>query len=80
MFRANRTLLHVDISYNQIKSIDKNAISEGLMYNHSVLGLHMNGNEGLGLDTKGQVVAMEQPINPVIIRIRPDMKIGVISK
>jgi hypothetical protein len=40
----------------------------------------MNGNEGLGIDTKGQVVQMEQVCNPVIIRIRPDMNIGVVSK
>ncbi len=53
MFRNNRTLVHVDLGFTKIKDGDRESIGEGLRQNHSVLGIHIQGNERLGFDTKG---------------------------
>jgi len=44
MFAKNKSLQHVDLSHNKIKVIDCEIIAEGLKSNHSILGLHFNGN------------------------------------
>lgn len=44
MFKKNQTLLHVDLSHNEITEEDGEIISVGLNKNHNLLGLHMTGN------------------------------------
>ena len=38
-------LLHLDISYNNINYIDGKAISEHIKDNHTILGIHVDGND-----------------------------------
>jgi hypothetical protein len=51
-FAKNRSLLHLDLSYNLIKEDDCRIMAEGLMKNHHILGLHFQGNDGQ-LDPNG---------------------------
>lgn len=44
-FKENKTLIHVDLSHNNFKKTDCKVIAEGLKENHTILGLHMIGNE-----------------------------------
>jgi hypothetical protein len=80
MFKINRTLIHVDLSYTKIKGQDSCAIREGLRVNHSVLGIHIQGNENLSIDTKGQVFEKERmEVHPVVTRIRHDLQTGTLN-
>ena len=45
MFKENKTLIHVDLSHNNLKAVDCEMMEEGLKDNHTILGLHMIGNE-----------------------------------
>lgn len=45
MLERNSSLTHLDLSHNQLNTIDCTSISEGLSKNHSLLGLHMTGNQ-----------------------------------
>ena len=45
-FKINQSLLHLDISNNNFSQLDLEVMNEGLKENHSILGLHMMGNEG----------------------------------
>jgi hypothetical protein len=48
--------------------------------NHSVLGIHIQGNENLSIDTKGQVVEKDRvEVHPVVTRIRHDLQTGTLS-
>ena len=38
-------LLHLDISYNNLNYPDCKAISEHIKYNHTILGIHVDGND-----------------------------------
>lgn len=44
MFLKNESLLHVDLSFNNINESDCNTIAQGLKGNHKILGLHFQGN------------------------------------
>lgn len=57
-FRYNRTLIHVDISHNNLKAPELATIAEGLRANHTILGIHLIGNEG-EVDANGFVVQNE---------------------
>jgi len=45
-FRENITLIHLDLSHNYFDSRELELINEGLSENHTILGIHMAGNEG----------------------------------
>jgi hypothetical protein len=51
----NSTLIHIDLSQNQLSAADCGIISEGLKNNHTLLGLHMTGNQG-SVDCYGNLV------------------------
>jgi hypothetical protein len=55
-FKQNSILIHVDISYNSLRLYDMKVIGESLKTNHSILGIHIMGNEG-EVDKKGFVNA-----------------------
>ena len=38
-------LLHLDLSYNNLNYIDCKAISDHIKYNHTILGIHVDGND-----------------------------------
>ena len=44
MLKKNQTLLHMDLSHNEITEADSEIISVGLNKNRTLLGLHMTGN------------------------------------
>lgn len=44
-FKANRRLVHLDISFNAFDSKEIEVISTGLKENHTLLGIHVDGND-----------------------------------
>ena len=60
LFQNKETeLLHLDISYNNINALDGKAISESIKDNHSILGIHVDGND-MYVDEFGFVYPMEK--------------------
>ena len=45
-FRRNTTMIHVDISHNNLRLNQMEIIAEGLRPNNTILGIHLKGNEG----------------------------------
>ena len=43
--QENKSLVHLDFSFNGFKADDIALIGEGLKHNHTILGIHMMGNE-----------------------------------
>jgi hypothetical protein len=58
--QENITLRHLDLSHNGFSTEQAQQISVGLNENHTILGLHMLGNE-CDVDTKGFVVPRQRP-------------------
>ena len=52
-------LVHLDISYNNINFIDAKAISENIKDNHTILGIHVDGND-MWVDELGFVYPIEK--------------------
>lgn len=44
-FEQNQTLLHVDISHNGFTNNEIDIMADGLKSNHTILGIHMGGND-----------------------------------
>lgn len=44
MFKANTGLLHMDLSQCNFNGEDTTIMNEGLKDNHTILGMHMEGN------------------------------------
>ena len=42
----NKTLLHLDLSFNKIKYADTQVLADKIKKNHTIYGLHYQGNEG----------------------------------
>ena len=55
----NTELLHLDISYNNINVVDSMAISENIKDNHTILGIHVDGND-MWVDELGFVFPIEK--------------------
>ena len=55
----NIELLHLDISYNNINAVDAKAISENIKDNHTILGIHVDGND-MWVDELGFVFPVEK--------------------
>ena len=45
-FEANSSLIHLDLSHNYFDSRELVEINKGLSENHTILGIHLGGNEG----------------------------------
>lgn len=45
--KENSTLQHLDLSNNYLTSSDIDLVAEGLRSNHTILGVHVEGNEGV---------------------------------
>ena len=52
MFISNKHLIHLDLSYCDFNRLECFKMNEGLLTNHSIMGLHMTGNE-LDTDANG---------------------------
>jgi len=79
-FKKNKTLLHLDISYCGFTREDLNIMNTGLKYNHSLLGIHMVGNQG-GVDSLGFLNEnMEPPSSSQLItKIDANLKAGEVD-
>ena len=44
-FKVNKTLIHVDISHSNLNWTQMEIIGEGLKKNHTILGIHVKGNQ-----------------------------------
>jgi len=53
-FRENKSLIHVDISHNNMSKIDIEIIADGLIENHNIYGIHLAGNAAK-IDNQGFV-------------------------
>lgn len=42
----NRTLLHLDLSFNKILRLDSEILAQKIKINHSMYGFHYSGNDG----------------------------------
>jgi len=54
----NKKLRHLDISYNKFTMEEIELIGEGLKANHTILGIHVEGNQGY-YDHKGYLIPKE---------------------
>jgi hypothetical protein len=81
MFKENKTIIHLDLSHNNLKIKDCMIIEEGLKENHTLLGIHMVGNE---VNTNAQGFFKEGISDPsvshIITRIQPKLSTGTVSK
>ena len=58
MFSVNQFLQHVDISNNYLSAKECEVIGEGLKDNHTIVGIHVQGNDCV-VDSKGYIVPVE---------------------
>ena len=82
MFSLNRTLIHMDLSHNNLSRDDCQAMQQGFKLNHTLLGLHLSGNQ-VDLDPKGFIVeAKNQDPSQlhILCRIGKDLETGAISE
>ena len=56
----NTSLLHLDLSFNKIDQYETQILSEKLKKNHTLLGIHYQGNEGR-IDSLGFLNVKESP-------------------
>ena len=75
MVLRNDTLKHIDISYNRYNKAEVEIIAEALKANHTVLGMHVEGNAA-SYDPKGYLIAQDSISAPVIMshRAKPSVK------
>ena len=73
-FKENNKLLHVDLSHNQFTEIDCQVMAGGLVINHTLIGLHMLGNE-CDTDTMGFLRAKPSPPSSLHIMSRISRKL-----
>ena len=45
-FSSNSSLLHIDMSHNNLVQTEVEIIAEGLKENQKILGIHFAGNDG----------------------------------
>jgi hypothetical protein len=55
---TNFKLIHLDISNNMLSKNDCEIIGEALKMNHTILGLHIEGNHG-DIDPKGYIFVLD---------------------
>jgi hypothetical protein len=54
-----KELVHLDISHNNIGYIDSQFISQEVKFNHSILGIHLDGND-MTIDSLGFIKAIQK--------------------
>jgi hypothetical protein len=65
LFSKNNILVHCDFSYNNISFETTKKAAEGLDNNHSVYGLHWNGNQGY-VDTDGYLIPSKTSLSKAL--------------
>lgn len=86
MFILNKSIVHLDLSFNGFRKLELLVMNEGLKENHSIMGLHLLGNEVLP-DSLGFVSASEEgsSVNDVssahvMTRISSTLDMGRLTK
>jgi len=78
MFETNRSLIHVDFSFNDFWEKDCKVIAGGLKRNHHILGAHFTGNEW-DCDAQG-FLRPDKNVNPssnqILCKMKPDLETG----
>jgi Leucine-rich repeat (LRR) protein len=79
MLKENTSILHIDLSHNEITEKDGEIIAKGLNENHSILGLHLTGNY-ISLTAEGFIT--KQKPHPaadshIMIRLNESLLMGV---
>lgn len=59
LFKESSSLLHLDISHNNINFVDSQHLSKEVVHNHSILGIHVDGNE-MAIDDLGFITAVKK--------------------
>lgn len=80
-FRENKSLVHVDLSHNNILQQDVEVMADGLRQNHSIYGLHFSGNQGF-IDNQGflkPAVDYSKADSIINSRIGPELQAGQIK-
>lgn len=62
VFVENTTLLHLDMSHNNLETQEIRIMAAGLDQNHSILGIHLQGNEAT-VNAGGFVTAIEDMLS-----------------
>jgi len=79
--RANKALVHLDLSFWGFTAEDWDILNLGLVDNHTILGIHMLGNR-CGVDALGYL--SEKIVPPIMShlysRMDPFLKVGEISQ
>jgi len=77
----NKTLLHIDLSHNNLGKEDCELMETGLRHNHTLLGIHMIGND-MNTDAQGYFKNMgyDPAISHVLSRIAPNLTTGTVMK
>ena len=86
-FTVNTGLVHLDLSHNNLDSRELEAMKVGLDENHTILGIHIAGNEGttdamgfvhpLGADGKDE--QQDVGISSLLTRIKPSLGMGCVK-
>lgn len=81
MFANNKHLLHLDMSHCDLSKPECFKMNEGLLGNHTILGLHMTGNQ---LDTDPNGFITDEKIdapqcNIFIARMDENLETGKLS-
>ena len=58
MLSANKTLVHLDLSFNRFAAEDAAIIGSEIRDNHTLIGFHFQGNRGNGDQQVGTVDAL----------------------
>ena len=79
-FKINKTLMHLDLSYVGFSREDFTSLNQGLKYNHTILGIHLIGNQG-GIDSLGFCSGDLDPpsSSQLISKINPNLKAGEVD-
>jgi hypothetical protein len=80
-FRENKSLIHVDISHNNVPKVDMEIIAEGLKDNHTIMGIHVAGNAAY-VDNQGFVIPSEElskAESMITSKIKSDLKSATIK-
>ena len=82
-FTVNQALIHLDLSHNNIDCRELTEMKKGLDQNHSLLGLHLAGNEGT-VDALGFINPFDADgtqvenvgVHSIMTRIQPNLNMG----
>ncbi|CDW85738.1 UNKNOWN [Stylonychia lemnae] len=66
----NKSLVHLDLSFNGLNEDDCLQLGEYLKENHTLLGLHMRGNQGM-IDSLGFILKKPDPKQESVQNIKP---------